>query len=134
MKCIFRVMEIIYIIGGTAMENLILPIKSADFSSFIETSKIFEKTTELMKGYLSNWYADNKIDFLECMGAELSVVLKEYSFCNHSVHFVKNFNFDIPHQDYIYCIIDINDKEGYCCTGYKAVFDCDLNAEDDMLC
>ncbi len=109
-------------------------IDPTEFSNFIETSNIFEKTLSMMKLYITEWYAENTDDFLECMGSELEVVLDEYSFFNRSVHFVKNFNFDPPNQDYIHCIIDIKDKKGDIRTSYKAIFDYYLNAEDDTLC
>ncbi len=108
-------------------------IDSKEFSNFIETTKIFEETLNMMKEYLNNWYIDDTEDFLECMGDEGDVVLNEYTFFNQSVHFVKNFNFVEPDQDFIYCIIDIKDKEGDIRRSFKAVFDYNLTVEDTMM-
>ena len=44
-----------------------IPVDSEQFSDFINKSKIFDQTHELMKGYLVSWYNDNSTAFVEYM-------------------------------------------------------------------
>ena len=37
----------------------VIPVDPKQFSEFIDTSKIFDKTRQLMRGYLTNWYSDD---------------------------------------------------------------------------
>ena len=109
-----------------------IPVDSEQFSDFINKSKIFDQTHELMKGYLASWYNDDATAFVEYMRADLSTVMERYHFYNECVSITKNFNFDPP-IDTVSCTIRINDEEDECCSSYCAVFDDQLNAIDDMM-
>lgn len=52
-----------------------IPIDSEKFSRFIDSSKIFDRTNDLMKGYLENWYKGSPETFLEDMRADLTTAL-----------------------------------------------------------
>lgn len=67
-------------------------------------------------------------------GSRAKIVLNQYTFYNQSVYFVKNFHFDIPQQDYIHCIIAIEDKKSDSCFSYKGIFDDTLNPVDGTFC
>lgn len=110
----------------------VLPVDSKKFSEFIENSKIFDKTRQLMREYLITWYQDDAETFVEEMEADLPAVLEQYHFRNEMVSITKNFNFDPP-IDTVSCIIRISDGDGGYLFQYKAVFDERLNVLDDYM-
>ncbi|MCI9670187.1 MAG: hypothetical protein HFF49_01375 [Lawsonibacter sp.] len=116
------------------MENqqFSIPVDSGQFSAFIERSKIFDRTREIMRGYLTNWYSDNAETFTEDMRADLTTVLEQYHFYNAFVSIDKNFNFDPP-LDTVTCTIRIADEEDDYCSQYSAIYDFHLNAIDDYM-
>ena len=107
-----------------------IPVDPEQFSEFIDKSKIFDTTRQLMTGYLTNWNNDDAETFVEEMRADLSTVLEHYRFRNEFVSITKNFNFDPP-IDTVSCTICITDEDGDCCSRYNAIFDFQLNAIDD---
>lgn len=109
-----------------------VPVGPEQFSEFIDQAKIFDRTRELMREYLANWYYDDAEAFAENMRADLSIVLEQYHFHNEFVSITKNFNFDPP-ADTISCTIRITDEENDCCARYSAIFDFQLNAIDDYM-
>ena len=110
----------------------VIPVDPKQFSEFIDTSKIFDKTRQLMRGYLTNWYSDDAEMFVEDMRGDLATVLEKYRFHNEFVFITKNFNFDPP-MDTISCTIHISDEDDDCCTRYTAVFDLQMNAIDEYM-
>lgn len=110
-----------------------IPIDFHEFSRFIDSSEIFDRTTALMNAYLARWYNNDAESFVEDMRADLATVLKQYHFFNEFVAITKNFNFDPP-IDTLSCTIRITDEEDDCCTRYRAVFDAQLNVIDDTMC
>lgn len=110
----------------------VIPVDPKQFFEFIDASKIFETTRQLMTRYLMNWYNDDTETFVENMRADLSTVLEHYQFRNEFVSITKNFNFDPP-TDTVSCTICITDEEGDCCSRYNAIFDFQLNAIDDYM-
>ena len=110
----------------------VIPVDPEQLSKFIDKSKIFDTTRQLMIGYLTNWYNDDAETFVENMWADLSTVLEHYQFRNEFVSITKNFNFDPP-MDTVSCIIYITDEEDDCCARYKAVFDYQLNVIDNTM-
>ena len=109
-----------------------IPVDPERFSDFIDKSKIFDRTQELMKECLTNWCHGDADAFMESMRADLPTVLEQYHFYNELVCITKNFNFDPP-IDTVSCTIRITDEEDDCCAHYRAVFDNQLNAVDDMM-
>lgn len=109
-----------------------IPIDSEEFSRFIDSSEIFDRTTDLMKRYLTSWHNNDAESFREEMRADLTTVLERYQFYHEFVSITKNFNFDPP-IDTVSCIIRITDAEGDCCTRYRAIFDTRLNVIDDTM-
>jgi hypothetical protein len=107
-----------------------IPVDSERFSEFIDKSAIFEVTKQLMKEYLTNWFAADTETFAENMRADLVTVLERYHFHSEFVSITKNFNFDPP-MDTVSCTIRISDEEDDCCVRYTAVFDDQLNVMDD---
>lgn len=71
----------------------VIPVDPEQFSKFINKSKIFDTTRQLMIGYLTNWYNDDAETFVENMRADLSTVLEHYHFRNEFVSITKNFMF-----------------------------------------
>ncbi len=110
----------------------VIPVDPEQLSKFIDKSKIFDTTRQLMIGYLTNWYNDDAETFVENMWADLSTVLEHYQFRNKFVSITKNFNFDPP-MDTVSCTICITDEEGDSCARYNAIFDFQLNAIDDYM-
>ena len=110
----------------------IVPIDKDKFSKYIEESKIFDKTKALLLDYLSNWYSKSSSEFIQDMRADLNMVIKSYHFHNETVAISKHFDYD-PVLDYISCTIRITDEEDDWCIRYKAIFDYDLNAIDDIM-
>ena len=110
----------------------VIPVDTKQFSEFIDKSKIFDTTRQLMIGYLTNWYNDDAETFVENMWADLSTILEHYHFRNEFVSITKNFNFDPP-IDTVSCTIRITDEEDDCCTRYTSVFDNHLNPIDDYM-
>ena len=108
------------------------PVDPEKFSEFIDKSKIFDKTKQFMKEYLTNWYNDDAEKFSESLRADLPTVLERYHFHNEFVSITKNFNFDPP-IDTVSCTIRITDEEDGCCSRYKAIFDLRMNAIDDYM-
>ena len=88
----------------------VIPVDPEQLSKFIDKSKIFDTTRQLMIGYLTNWYNDDAETFVENMWADLSTVLEHYQFRNEFVSITKNFNFDPP-MDTVSCTICITDEE-----------------------
>lgn len=109
-----------------------IPVDSEEFSEFIKRSKIFDRTRELMRGYLTNWYSNNVETFIEDMRADLATVLERYHFYNEFVSIDKNFNFDPP-LDTVTCTIRIADEEDDYCSQYSTIYDFHLNAIDDYM-
>ena len=109
-----------------------IPVDPEQFSEFIDKSKIFDTTRQLMTGYLTNWNNDDAETFVEEMRADLSTVLEHYRFRNEFVSITKNFNFDPP-IDTVSCTICITDEDGDCCSRYNAIFDFQLNAIVDYM-
>ncbi len=116
------------------MENqqFSIPVDPEQFSTFIERSRIFDRTRELMRGYLTNWYSDNTETFLKDMRADLTTVLERYHFYNEFVSIDKIFNFDPP-LDTVTCTIRIADEEDDCCARYRVIFDYRLIVIDDAM-
>jgi len=114
------------------MNKVPLPVDSAQFSCFIDTSQIFAETRKNMKGYLTNWYNDTPDLFVEDMRADLPFVLARYHFYDEFVSITKNYNFDPP-MDTVSCTIRITDEEDVCCTRYIAFYDAQLNCIDDKM-
>ena len=110
----------------------VIPVDPEQFSEFIDKSKIFDITRQLMTGYLTNWYNDDAETFVENMRVDLSTVLEHYQFRNEFVSITKNFNFDPP-MDTVSCTIHISDEDGDCCVRYTAIFDAKLNLIDDYM-
>lgn len=110
----------------------VIPVDPEQFSEFIDKSKIFDTTRQLMTEYLTNWYQDDAEIFVENMQADLSAVLEHYHFYHEFVSITKNFNFDPP-MDTVSCTIRITDEEDDCCTRYRTVFDDQLKIIDDTI-
>lgn len=110
----------------------VIPVDPKQFSEFIDTSKIFETTRQLMTRYLTNCYNDDAETFVKNMRADLSTVLEHYHFRNEFVSITKNFNF-APPMDTVSCTIRITDEEDDCRARYNAIFDFQLNAIDDYM-
>lgn len=68
----------------------VIPVDPEQLSKFIDKSKIFDTTRQLMIGYLTNWYNDDAETFVENMWADLSTVLEHYQFRNEFVSITKN--------------------------------------------
>lgn len=117
--------------AGMEVFMSVIPVDSKQFSEFIEESKIFDITRQLMRTYLTSWYEEDAETFVAEMEADLPTVLSEYRFRNTFVSITKNFNFDPP-MDTVSCTIHITDEGGYR-TSYRAVFDDCLNMIDDFL-
>lgn len=109
-----------------------IPVDSEQFSNFIDNSKIFDKTREFMKEYLTNWYNDDEEEFKENMHADLTTVLDRYRFHNEFVSITKNFNFSPP-MDTVSCAIYITDEDDSYCARYRTIFDDQLNEIDDTI-
>ncbi len=109
-----------------------LPMDKHAFSEFIENSDIFRLTRDAMKQCLTNWYDDERDQFVDNLRADFDTVMRTYRFYDTMVSFNKNFNFDPP-LDTITCIITINDEENDYCLSYRAIFDYDLNIIDDVI-
>ncbi len=110
----------------------LIPVDPERFSEFIDKSKIFDTTRQLMIEYLTNWYNDDAETFVENMRADLSTVLEHYHFHNEFVTITKNFNFDPP-MDTVSCTIHISDEVDDFCVRYTAIFDDQLNVMDDYM-
>lgn len=110
----------------------LIPVDPEQFSKFIDKSKIFDTTRQLMTRYLTNWYNDDAKTFAENMRGDLSAVLEHYHFQNEFVSITKNFNFDPP-MDTVSCSIHISDEDDDCCARYTAVFDDHLKLIDDYM-
>lgn len=110
----------------------VIPVDPEQFSEFIDKSKIFDTTRQLMIEYLTNWYHDDVEAFVENMRADLPTVLEHYHFRNEFVSITKNFNFDPP-LDTVTCTIRISDEEDDCCARYRVIFDYQLNVIDDAM-
>lgn len=109
-----------------------IPVDSTQFSKFIEHSKIFDKTRQFLKDYLTDWYQSDAEAFVENMRANLSTILGQYHFRDEFVSITKNFNFEPP-MDTVCCTIHISDQEDVCCMRYTAIFDDQLNVIDDYI-
>lgn len=109
-----------------------IPINSEQFSVFIDKSRIFDKTREFMKQYLTSWYEEYPDEFVECMQADVTTVLEQYHFCDKFVSITKNYLFDPP-TDEVSCTIGINNENGNHCIHYETIFDDQLNMIDDFV-
>lgn len=107
-----------------------MPIDNEKFQKFIEESNIFDMTRENMKVYLTNWYTESPVDFMECMRASLETVLERYHFYNNNVSFCKDLEREL---DYINCWIRITDEEDSLCCDYRTMYDYQLQAFDDTI-
>ena len=107
-------------------------LKGMPFDAYLETYKIFEKTTQFMMEYLKNWHGDAPEQFQGDMRADHQTVVDTYQFHRKFAVIKQNYMFE-PLQRYISASMDILDGEGDHVAIYTAFFDFDGNCFDDQL-
>lgn len=99
-------------------------------TSYLNQNELFARTQELLERYLRSWQQENRSQFLDDMGADLSVVLTTYHFEKGGISFSRDFFREL---DYISVWLTIEDNSHEYVCEYTAFYDKELNAIDDRI-
>ena len=109
-----------------------IPINSKDVDDFVKDNKLFQRTQKYMIGYLENYWADNKVSFIEDLKVNLETILQHYKFVDKRIAFSKCYEYEPP-LDYISVSISMYDEEERYVCEYTAFYDWELECFDDTM-